>query len=166
MAVVSRLSGVITNRDASPRALSNPELAGGMLKEASGLISAVNGDSVGSKYRICEIPSNAKLSEILVSCQDLGTTTAADIGIYETTENGGAVVDADRFASGLSLSSGALSKVESLFESGVLALADMEKPLWEMLGLSVDPYKKYDIVATLTGACDGSGSLVMQVRYL
>lgn len=165
MAVVSRLSGNITNRDASPRVKNNEAIEGGFLHEAIGYVAATNGDSIASVYRFAQIPSNARISEILVSCADLGTTTAADFGLYRTTEDGGAVVDVDRFASALSLSSGALAKVESLLESGNIVLADMEKMVWEMLGLSADPGYMYDIAATLTGACDGSGSLVVQARY-
>lgn len=165
MGVVDKLSGSLTNRDASPQVINNSSVERGRLKEAIGVIALANGDSIGSTLRFCQVPSNARLSELLVSCPDIGSTTTMDLGIYETTENGGAVVDADRFAAALSLKDGALVKSEALYESGVLTLADAEKPLWQMLGLSADPCKYYDIVGTLTGAADAAGTVVVQARY-
>lgn len=165
MAVVAVKSGNITSRDASPRVKSNPSVVGGKLQSAVGVAAISNGDSVGSTYRMFQIPSNARMDELLISAPDIGTTTIADFGIYETTDNGGLAVDADRFASAQSLKDGALAKFDVLHESGSIALSDLEKPLWEMLGLTEDPGKNYDVVATLTGAADAAGSLAVLCRY-
>jgi hypothetical protein len=165
MAVVEVKSGPITNRDADPRVLNDSATEGGFMKESVGTVEVTSGDSVGSTYIMCQIPSNARISSVRVDTDDMGTTTAADVGIYQTTENSNTVVDADHFASALSLNGGALADLEIQHESAVYGLEDAEKPLWEALGLSQDPHLFYDVVATLTGACDGTGTFTLRCRY-
>lgn len=165
MAVVTTKAGPITNRDASPKVLSNAAVAAGVLKEAVGTVESVSGDSIGSEYIFASIPSNAVVSQVLLYCDDIGTTAAADIGLYKSTADGGAVVDADFFGSAVSLSGGALNGTDVTHESAVFGLEDAEKPLWEALGLASDPNLMYDVVATLTAASDAAGTIMLKVRY-
>lgn len=165
MAVVERLSGVITDRDASPRVKIQPYLEG-RLKEVCGTLETVSGDSIGSTYRLFQVPSNARISQLLLYSDDIGTTTIADFGIYQTTANGGAVVDADFFGSAVSLKDGALNGSDITHESAIFGLEDMEKPLWEALGLSADSNRFYDVVATLTAAADAAATLSALLRYV
>lgn len=165
MAVVTTKAGPITNRDASPKVLSNAAVASGVLKEAVGTVESVSGDSIGSEYIFASIPSNAVVSQVLLYCDDIGTTATADIGLYKSTADGGAVVDADFFASAVSLSGGALNGTDVTHESAVFGLEDAEKPLWEALGLASDPNLMYDVVATLTAASDAAGTVMLKVRY-
>lgn len=165
MAVVTTKATVISNRDSSPKVLSNSNLIKGALQEATGWVTAANGDSTASKYIFATIPSNARVSQVLLSCDGAATTGIANIGIYQTTENGGAVVDADHFASAQALTS-ALVNSDVTHESGVYGIEDSEKPLWEALGLSEDPKRDYDVVATLTEAMDAADDIVLKVRYV
>lgn len=165
MAVVTSKSLAITNRDSSPGKLSNSNIAKANLKEAVGVVEAANGDSIGSKYIFAQIPSNARVSQLLVYSDDIGITTAADFGLYKSTADGGAVVDADLFASAVSLSGGALNGSDITHESAVFDPDDGEKMLWEALGLSSDPNLMYDVVATLTAAADAAGTICLKVRY-
>lgn len=165
MAVVEVKSGPITNRDATPR-VKNDQLEGGRLLECAGTVEVTTGNSSLSTYRMFQIPSNARVSQMLVYSDDMGTATAGDIGIYDTTDNAGAVVDADFFASALSLNGGALSGSDVTHESGVYGVEDLEKPLWEALGLSADPHKMYDVVLTLTADSDAGGTFSLLGRYV
>jgi hypothetical protein len=165
MAVVTGKSTQITNRDASPRVINNGRIVAGEVKRAVGNFAIANGDSVASKFIVCSVPSRAVMKSVQVSSPDIGTTTAADVGLYRTTQDGGAVVDADFFASALSLSGGALAQSEVRFESGVVTIANIEKPIWEILGLSADPCVDYDVVLTLTGAADAAGTGLLEVEY-
>lgn len=165
MAVVTTKSTQITNRDATPSVLSNSRVTKGDVTHARGVCAIANGDSVGSKLIFCSIPSNAVPLSVRVTSPDIGTTTAMDLGLYRTTKDGGAAVDADFFASALALNAGALTKSEVLYESGVVTIANGEKPLWELLGLSSDPGVMYDIVGTLTGAADAAGSVLVEADY-
>lgn len=168
MAVVTTKSASVTNRDASPKVLNNSRGKGSDKKISSGIVTTVSGDDIASKYIFCSVPSNAIVHSVKVSCPDIGTTTIADFGIYQTTANGGAVVDADCFGSAVSLKDGALTKSEIVNEanvSGVGAVADMEKPLWQRLGLSADSQRDYDVVATLTAAADAAAAIFVEVEY-
>lgn len=163
MAVVSVSSTVITNRDAVPRVKTISRVIKMAMQMASGTLEAATGDSAASKYKFAQIASNARISQVLLSCDAL-TAGAMDIGIYQTTDNGGAVVDADHFASAVSMAS-ALSNSDVTFESGVYGVEDLEKPLWEALGLAADPQRDYDIVGTVTTAITAGGTISLQVSY-
>lgn len=166
MAVEALKSSVITNADATPPVLSNARLAHCSMLEAVGTKQASASASIGSTYRLCRIPSNARVSEVILSCDAFDTTGAADIGVYQTAANGGAVVDADFFASAVVLTT-ALPNTAVTHESGVFGIEDVEKPLWEALGLSADPQRDYDIALTLTAA-NGAGAtpdVTLRVRY-
>jgi hypothetical protein len=165
MAVVAVKSAQITNRDATPMVRNNARTAGGRLMHKRAIVAITSGDSSTSTYRLFEIPSNAVVVSVRVSSPDIGTTTAADIGIYQTTANGGAVVDADHFASAVSLSGGAISKSDVTHEAAVYTLANGEKPLWDALGLTADTLRGYDVVATLTGAADATGTALFEIDY-
>lgn len=167
MAVANRKSTGITNRDATPRTMNNPGQFGGMLRAAVGTLESVSGDDIASTYRLMQVPSNAVMHMLRVYCDDIGTTTIADFGIYRTTADGGAVVDADVFASAVSLKDGALNGTDILHEAAGTnwGLEDAETPLWQALGLSSDPCVMYDIVATLTAAADAAATLTGRAYY-
>jgi hypothetical protein len=164
MAVVTVKSTQITNRDATPKVLGTA-VQGAAIQHARGVCAITSGDSIGSKYIACSVPSNAKVVSVRISSPDIGTTTAADVGLYQTTLNGGAVVDADFFASAQALNAGPYLKTELSQESGVYTIANMEKALWEALALTTDSQRDYDVVATLTAAADGTGSVLIEVDY-
>lgn len=166
MAVEALKSAVITNADATPAVANNSRLSDANMKEAIGTKQASASASIGSTYRLCRIPSNARISEVILSCDAFDTTGAADVGIYQTAANGGLVVDADFFASAVVLTT-ALPNTVVTHESGVFGIEDVEKPLWEALGLSADPQRDYDVALTLTAA-NGAGAtpdVTLRVRY-
>jgi len=165
MAVVTVKSTQITNRDATPSVLNNGRTARGEVKHARGVVAIANGDSATSKYLACSIPSNAVVIAVRLSSPDIGTTTAADVGLYQTTANGGAVVDADFFGSAVSLSGGAINKSDVTHEAAVYTIANAEKPVWEALALTADSLRDYDVALTLTGAADAAGSVLVEVDY-
>jgi hypothetical protein len=166
MGVVSVKSSYHTNRDSSPKVASSEKLKGGIVKAAVGTCETANGDDIGSKYFLCSVPSNARIHQVLLYSDDIGTTTLADFGIYKSVEEGGAVVDADHFASAVSLKDGALNGSDITHESGIFNIDDCEKPLWQALGLTADPNIEYDIVATLTAAADAAGTISLKVLYV
>jgi len=171
MAVVTLKSGPITQRDASPRTFSNASVARTNLKEAVGTIEANNGDNIGSKYIFCQVPSNARISAVRYKC-DAITSGAADIGIYRTTGDGGAVVKAAAFASAVSIASALSVPTDVTHEADPtdgnaddFGLADVEKPLWQVLNLAADPKVQYDVAMTLTAATTAAGTVSLSVQY-
>jgi hypothetical protein len=170
MAVVTVKSGQITNRDALPRIAANAAVAKGDVIGFSATTEVANGDSIASKYILASVPSSACGILLKLYC-DAITSAAADVGIYRTTQDGGAVVDVDYFASAQSLAAAITTGTEIQHEADATdagtgyGLADLEKPLWQCLGLTADPCVIYDIVATLTAAATAAGTLAVRGQY-
>lgn len=164
MAVVNVKSTVITNADALPAVINTAQLADGQLRNKRGVVAVANGDSINSTYRFGRIKSNDLVQSVLLSCTAI-TGGAMDVGLYRTANDGGAVVDADFFASAQSIAT-ALAQTNITRESGVVTVANMEKPLWEALGLSADPQVEYDVVGTLTAAAAAAGSMALDIHVI
>ena len=120
-------------------------------------------------YRQVRVPSNARVSRVLLSC-DAITTCAGDVGVYRTAADGGAVVDVDFFASAQSLSA-ALAHSDVTHEADAAdagvgyGLADTEKPLWQALQFTADPKCEFDIAITLTAAAGSAGTTSIKCDY-
>lgn len=163
MAVVERLSGQITNRDAVPRVANNPGTAAGALKAAVGKVLTVATDDIASVYRYFTVPSSATMHSLRLYSPDIGSAAAAaDVGLYRTTADGGAVVDADFFAAAINLNAGAVNGQDCLLGTSGLPLSEMEMPLWQALGLTADPKVDYDVCLTATGAIDAAVNTVLR----
>lgn len=163
MAVVTLKSGWMTAHESTPPLMTNPAIHRGNLKSSVGKVAVANGDSIASIYRMCRVPSNARMSDLLLTCGAI-TSAAGDIGLYKTTRDGGAVVDVDFFASAQSLAA-ALARTSVIRESGVVTPANVEKMIWEQLGLSQDPGLEYDIAITLTAAATAAESMALEAQY-
>lgn len=166
MAVVATKSTMITNQDATPVVEAPAYQHHGRLREMVESFSIANGDSIGSTYRVLRVWSGWRISDLVLDSPDIGTTTIADFGLYQTAENGGAVVDADFFASAQSLKDGAVANTSIARESGVITIANADTRIWEQLGLSSDPKVWYDVTATLTAAADAAGEAGLRLRYV
>lgn len=166
MATVSVSSTQITNRDATPRVLNNSRISKGAMQVSCGYAESSAADDIGSKYKMCSVPSNARIHSVLLSCDSVGTAGAADIGIYQTTDNGGAVVDADFFKAAQSLVTALKNSDVTFGNTGGLGVEEGEMPLWQALGLTADSKRDYDIVLTVTTATVSAGSIFLQAAYV
>jgi len=165
MAVVTVKSTALLAGDLVPSSKSNVQVGPRRLYEDVATVEVTNGDSIGSQFRLHRVHSSVRMSQLLLKC-DAITSAAADFGIYEIAANGGAVVDADCFASAQSIASAIVNTAtDILHESGVLDISEIEQPLWQVLGLTKDPQKQYDVVATLTAAATATGTLTVHCRY-
>lgn len=164
MAVENRKATAVTNGDSASQTLNNKRVEGAVLKESVGTIALANGDSIASVLRFCRVPSSARVSEVLVFC-DAVTSGAMDFGVYRTAADGGAAVDADLFASAVSIATAITVGTNITHESGVYGIEDIEQPLWQALGLTADPKVQYDLAGTLTAATTAAGDVSIKVRY-
>ncbi len=163
MAVVALKGTNITNLDSTPAVVNNVAFMGGRDRVQVGTKELTNGDSIGSTVIMARVPSNAVITSIKIFC-DAITSGAADIGLYRTTQDGGAVVDADAYASAQSIASASVVGIECAFEAR--DIANIRQLVWADAGLSADvPGRFYDIVATLTAAAAASGTLSWIVKY-
>jgi hypothetical protein len=163
MAVVISKSLMITNRDSVPSKMSNGFLAKGTLKEMIGSVAGANGDSIGSTYLFGQIPSNARISSVQLSCPAIAVSGAADFGLYDTSANGSAVVASSFFKAAQALT--AALNASEIAHGNTITLANAEQEVWQLLGLASDPNKMYDVVGTVTTALGGAGSLLLKVKY-
>jgi len=161
-AVVTVKSTAIGNRDAVPSVISPRYLMNANVQVCRGVAAIANGDSIGSKYIMFQLPSNAMPESVLVSCPAIATAVG-DIGLYQTTQNGGAVVNASFFKAAQALTA-AITKTE-VSMGNVITPANGEKPIWQLLGLAADPRVVYDVVITLTAAATAAGSVLLEADF-
>lgn len=164
MAVEAIKSTVIGNADSVPSVINSAQIANGRMRFMRGKAPVDAAASIGSTYRLMRVKSNDLIAQLLLDCTAI-TSAAGDIGVYQTADNGGAVVDADLFASAQSLAT-ALRGTDVTRESGVITVANMEKPLWELLSLTEDPQRDYDIAITLTAAATAAGDLALSATVV
>lgn len=165
MATENVKSGAITNRDATPAVLNSSQH--GIVRRAWGTVEAAAAGDPGSTYRMCSIPSNARAIRVVVATDNLGTTATLDVGIYQTTANGGAVVAAAFFASALNASA-AIAETMVTHEAASTGynIDAIEKPLWGALGLTSDSNRDYDVVVTSVGDIAAAGTITVIVDYV
>src|SRR5581483_1901344 len=159
MAVVNTKTNAITNLDATPIVRANPWVHGGNSKQYCGTVEAANGDSIGSTYRFFRVGSWMRPVGFSLFC-DAITSGAADLGLYRSAADGGAVVSQQLFASAVSIASAITSGSEIRFEQD--DIANIEKRIWELLGLSSDPNLEYDVALTLTAATTAAGTISLR----
>ena len=157
-------STAITNRDATPRVLNNARLHGGIVRRAFGYVTAAAADDTASRYRMCELPSNAFIVAVYIASVAQGGSAAVDVGVYRNTADGAAVCDADLFGSAVSLVS-VVPRSDITNESTVSTPAVREQPLWQAAGLTSDPGGTLDVVVTPTAALTNGGLLSVEVLY-
>ncbi len=162
MALVIGKSKTLTDRDANVK--SGASRQGGLVRNGAGAAEIANGDSIGSKFLLATLPSNARITGMNLS-SDAISGAVADIGLYKATQDGGAVVDADFFAVAKSLTA-AQYHVNVAFTGAAMDIAFSEKTLWEALGLASDPNVFYDVVLTLTAAATGAGTVATSVNFV
>ena len=167
MAVVAVKSTSVTNFNSQPRVPVTRGFADGeVVRAVNDTVPVASGDSVASTYRFGKIKSSDYVDRLRLVSSDIGTTTTADIGLYDllSHSNGGTVVDADYFASAVVLNAGAVDS-DVVFEAGAAGglYTNATKRVWEVLGLTADPSKEYSVVMTLTGAADAAGTVLLRV---
>ncbi len=155
MAQTNRNSSAIANLVANPRVINIPAKAGGDLRILPGVIASAADDSANAVGRFIRVRSNDCIHALLYSGADATTAGAIDLGIYQTADNGGAVVDADFFASAFALTAGPDLNTDLAYESGTYTQAKSVQPLWQAMGLATDPGIEYDIAYTITTTFNG-----------
>lgn len=164
MAVELLNSTLITNQNSLPKIESNASYAAGVLKESVGYATPSATASIGSILRLCQVPSNARVSALKLT-NGAVTSAAGDIGIYNNLGiSSGSVVDVDYFGSAVSLASAA-QDTNVINESTNNTIAKQQQMLWEALGLSSDPGVVYDIAITLTAAATASADVMLKASY-
>lgn len=145
--------------------LQNSNIAKSDIKSSFGKVAAANADPLGTILRHASVPSNMIMRDLILSCEAMGAGATIDVGAYYTEDHpqSGAVIDADFFASLVDISA-ALKKVSILNESGTNTLDKQEQPLWQALGLAIDPICKIDICSTVVGPIAANGNIALELK--
>ena len=136
-------------------------ISGGVLREKVATLEVAAADDDGSTYRFFRVHSSDRVSSFEAASDAITAGTSFDFGLYDTEENGGAVVDADMFASAVDLSS-----ASGFTNEATADIAEVEQTVWERLGLSSDPGKDYDVVALANTVGSAAGTIAARMRYL
>lgn len=130
-----------------------------------GTVAVTTNDSVNSQYRFCRVNSADSIKNLYLGSDALGGTAAVKIGLYEvnsTTAAESTSANEELFVSSIPLASTVVPTDERFSE---LAGNTIGQRIWELLGLTADPGKDYDLCATLTGVAAANGKLSFRVVY-
>ena len=166
MAVVTVKSTRISNAEAPTQTLDSIVVNHGRKRSQCSTVEVTNGDSIASKFVLGRIHSSWRITSIKVFL-DAITSAAADFGIYQTSAfpaNGGAVVVVAAYASAQSLAAASLVGIEVAYEAK--DIVNIQRQVWQDAGLTSDPNRWYELVATLTAAATGSGTLSVELEYV
>lgn len=175
MASFNLKSTIITNRDASPKVLTDPFVSGGEIRESEGYVQTGSAtDAVGSTYRLCQVPSNARVTSLVFQCDALGGSSTVNIGVYYPTtlplgsglvaSNAGAAISASCFIAGISTVS-AVAATEIITRANV-TIANQEQAVWQLAGLSSDPGIYLDIVVAVAVIIATQGYVSLKAKYV
>lgn len=178
MGVVNLKSSLLTNRDATPKVLTDSYLAGGIMEEVQGSVKTGASDSAASAYRLITVPSNAKISQLYWQADAIGSSgpTQLDVAVwYPTTlpQGGGAFlasgsaaafISSSIFATALTANS-ATALTEITNQSTNYSIPLQETPLWNVLGMASDPEVSFDIGFSLRTAMQTAGYVSLKCRY-
>ena len=149
MAVVNLKSPLVTNDDAVPPTKNAVTDDRGRVRNMVATLETNADDSIASVYRFFRIRSNWRLLGLYIKCDAIATAPAADIGLYRTATDGGAVVDADCYATAVLLSSAiTTAELNQLYE--VRGVEKIANKVWQDAGATADPLIDYDLALTLT----------------
>lgn len=118
-------------------------------------------DDDGSIYRVGQIPSDAQILQVLISCTAVTGGTDYELGFYQTLATGGAVVSKGTLMTGQTLAS-ALTNANGMSN---VSVANRAKAVWELLGLSANPKTIYDLAFTADTAGTGAGTVNILVYW-
>jgi hypothetical protein len=166
MAVVTVKSTRISNAESVVQTLDPIFVNHGRKRSVCATVEVTNGDSIGSKFILARVHSSWRITSLKLFC-DAITSAAADVGVYQTTANpanGGAVVDVDAYASAASIASASVTGIEVAYEAR--DIANIQRQVWQDVGLTADPVRWYELVATLTAAATASGTLSAEIEYV
>ena len=144
--------------------LANPaNFQGAMLNGFAVTTEKIASDTDGTKLYLAVLKSDMIVKELLYLGDALVGCTDVDVGFYTLA---GVAVDADILADGVDINAGAARGSEvNMLQS--VPLSDVEKPIWELLGKTIDNKEESYILAltfntggTATGTMSFLGEII------
>lgn len=169
MAVANTKSTLISNQDAAVQTLNNAALSQGKLYCATANLKTVATDDATSVYRFFPVWSGWRIAVLNIACDALNTPAAdCDVGLYQDAKHGGAVVDADCYADGITLAAALTGAINyALVATAARPIEDAITTIWQDAGLTADPFRWYNLCLTLnTTDHPDAGDIVMLLKYV
>jgi hypothetical protein len=133
-----------------PRIKAPVGTSGSILRYKRATVTLSGIEITGDVVRFFSVKSAERVCKLFISTTGEVTTMQLDFGIVDTMANGGADVSGAFYAAGLATEvQKARVDIHSL---NLLAEEKRGLPLWQNLGLSVDPRKTYDVAGTVSNA--------------
>lgn len=166
MAVANTKSTAVANADEmQPRVQTQSHIQAGSSVVSVGTVEVAAADSDNSVYRLVRVSSGARVHKLEFMSDAIAGGTDFNLGLYKPANVGnGAVVDDNLFADALDFSSGNTVPVEVTFDQ--IDIDDIEKRVWELLGLASDPHTEYDVALTGITVGTGAGTISVRVEFV
>lgn len=161
--MASTKSTIVTRADTGGVKLVSGIIQGGMLREAVATVAVAIADANDHEYRLFRVQSHWRISQLLLWNDAITSGADYDIGLYDPEGRGGAVVDIDLFADAVSMTQARTAPLDVTYELN--DIANIEKRVWELLGLDADPGLDYDLTLTGVAAGSGAGDISMLMRW-
>ena len=182
---MSSNSNLIANNVLVPSVNNDVAESGGRMRMITGTVSVADSefDATTDVIRICRIPANAVIHNIIISCEDMdgGTDSLADLGVWEVGDTSfatvatGTAVNADCYLDGSTIFRAAVAQVDCRFVDGGVNNAQLGNTtagqrVWEDAGVTTDPGGgMYELVfqQMATVSADGTGpfDIAFQILY-
>ena len=182
---MSSNSNLIANNVLVPSVNNDVAESGGRMRVITGIVAVADSefDATTDIIRICRIPANAVIHNIIISCEDMdgGSDSLVDLGLWEVgdasfvTQATGTVVDIDSYLDNSTIFRAAVAQVDCRFVDGGVNAAQLGNTtagdrVWENAGVSTDPGGgMYELVFSqkATVSADGTGpfDIAFQVMY-
>lgn len=163
MAVENTKSTHVTNLDQVPQKVNAALVSGGRVREVVESVAVAAADDDTSTYRFFRVWSGWRISSLEVFNDAITGGTDYDAGIYDTAENGGAVVDINAYGDAVSMATARVAPLDIAYE--VRNITAIKQKVWEDLALSADPGKWYDLVLTGVTVGTAAGDISLRLRY-
>ena len=165
--VVNTKALAVSNADATPKVITSRALIDAPVRVASGIVEVAAGDDDTSVFRFARLPSNAVIVAIYLWNDALTGGTVYNFGLHSTAEDGGAVLDADVFASSVDLSAARAASGPLNLMCEALNIDQIGKRLWELIpAFTKDPQRDLDVTATGATVGSGAGTIAVQILYV
>ena len=135
---------------------------GGPLLSASAVVSPSATQASGDTANMVRLPSTAVIKGGKLQYDGSftsGGTATVDVGLFSE----GGTDDADLLLNDVDIETAAGST--DVFANGTAAVADQNKALWELLGLSSDPGGYVDVKVTFGVTLTAAGALKLVLDY-
>jgi len=159
MAVVNEKSTFLSNLDAEPQVYGDAGLHGGVTRSYTIVHEVTAGDSATSTYRLCRLPSNARLlGSSTISLDDLASTGSPtiDLGVVNVTDETRITDDPDGINDGIDAATAATGT--TLIKS----IDNFGKKLYEFVsGQTTDPKGDLEVMMSIVDADVNTGGTVV-----